>query len=79
MQSARDLGEIEKLTIESLFIQVENLAEFGTIMPSGKQRSSANAPDSFSVSVNERILKECHDLYTEEERGIVFLRVTKTV
>lgn len=38
-------------------------------MPSGKQRSSANAPDSFSVSVNERILRECHDLYANEERG----------
>lgn len=38
-------------------------------MPSGKQRSSANAPDTSSMSLNERILKECHDLYAEEERG----------
>ncbi|XP_031571903.1 uncharacterized protein LOC116306015 [Actinia tenebrosa] len=40
-------------------------------MPSGKQRSSANAPDTSSLSLNERILKECHELYTDEERGLV--------
>ena len=38
-------------------------------MPSGKQRASANAPDTSTVSVNEKILKECHDLYTEKEKG----------
>lgn len=38
-------------------------------MPVGKQRSSANAPDSSSLSLNEKILKECHELYTEEEKG----------
>ena len=44
-------------------------------MPSGKQRSSANAPDSFSISVNERILKECNDLYATEERGKVHVTI----
>ena len=39
-------------------------------MPSGRQRTSANAPDTSTVSVNEKILKECHDLYTEKEKGI---------
>ncbi|XP_072024603.1 uncharacterized protein [Amphiura filiformis] len=36
-----------------------------------KQRSSANTADSSSLSVNERILKECHSLYIDEERGLV--------
>ncbi|EDO36122.1 predicted protein [Nematostella vectensis] len=40
-------------------------------MPSGKQRSSANAPDTTSLSLNEKILKECHDLYIDQERGLV--------
>ena len=38
-------------------------------MPSGKQRSSANAPDTATASVNERILKECHELYIDSEKG----------
>lgn len=40
-------------------------------MPSGRQRTSANAPDTSTVTLNEKILKECHDLYTEKERGKV--------
>ena len=38
-------------------------------MPSARQRASANAPDTSTVSLNEKILKECHDLYTEKEKG----------
>ena len=44
-------------------------------MPSGRHRTSANAPDKATVSVNERILKECHDLYIDEEKGIRFVVV----
>lgn len=40
-------------------------------MPSGRQRTSANAPDTSAVTLNEKILKECHDLYTERERGLI--------
>ena len=39
-------------------------------MPSARQRASANAPDTSTVSLNEKILKECHDLYIEKEKGI---------
>ncbi|KAK2574448.1 hypothetical protein P5673_000617 [Acropora cervicornis] len=38
-------------------------------MPSSRQRSSANAIPT--VSLNEKILKECNDLYTEKEKGLV--------
>jgi len=34
-----------------------------------RQRVSANAADSASSTVNERILKECHTLYTDPENG----------
>ncbi|XP_046840970.1 EH domain-containing protein 1-like [Xenia sp. Carnegie-2017] len=40
-------------------------------MPAGRQRTSANAPDKATVSTNERILKECHDLYIDKEKGLV--------
>ncbi|XP_063396293.1 uncharacterized protein LOC134680920 [Mytilus trossulus] len=36
-----------------------------------RQRTSANAADSATQSVNEKILKECHSLYTEPENGMV--------
>lgn len=39
-------------------------------MPAGRHRTSANAPDKATVSTNERILKECHDLYIDKEKGI---------
>lgn len=39
-------------------------------MPAGRHRTSANAPDKATVSVNERILKECHDLYIDNEKGL---------
>ena len=38
-------------------------------MPAGRHRASANAPDKATVSVNERILKECHDLYIDNNNG----------
>ena len=34
-----------------------------------RQRTAANAADSSSQSVNEKILKECHTLYTDPENG----------
>ncbi|KAK3085120.1 hypothetical protein FSP39_024715 [Pinctada imbricata] len=36
-----------------------------------KQRSSANAADSATQSVNEKILRECHSLYTDPENGLI--------
>ncbi|CAG5116181.1 unnamed protein product, partial [Candidula unifasciata] len=36
-----------------------------------KSRSSANAADSATQSLNERILKECHSLYIDPENGLV--------
>ena len=34
-----------------------------------RHRVAANAADSATLSVNERILKECHTLYTDPENG----------
>ena len=34
-----------------------------------KPRSSANAADTATQSLNERILKECHLLYIDPENG----------
>ncbi|KAK7089751.1 hypothetical protein V1264_024447 [Littorina saxatilis] len=36
-----------------------------------KPRSSANAADTATQSLNERILKECHQLYIDPENGLV--------
>ena len=37
-----------------------------------RQREAANRPvDQATLSVNERILKECHQLYTDPENGLV--------
>jgi len=36
-----------------------------------KTRSSANAADNTTTSLNEKILKECHNLYTDPENGLV--------
>lgn len=36
-----------------------------------KSRSSANAADNAVTSLNEKILKECHNLYTDPENGLV--------
>ena len=43
-------------------------------MPAGRHRASANAPDKATVSVNERILKECHDLYIDNEKGEYYMK-----
>lgn len=37
-----------------------------------RQRTSANAADSATQTVNEKILKECHSLYTDPENGEIF-------
>ena len=34
-----------------------------------RQRTSANAADSATQTVNERILKECHKVYTDPDNG----------
>ena len=41
---------------------------------SGKIRSktATSFADSVSLTVNERILKECHTLYTDPENGTIF-------
>jgi len=36
-----------------------------------KQRSAANTAENATTSVNEKILKECHNLYTDPENGLV--------
>lgn len=36
-----------------------------------RQKTSANAADSTTQSTNEKILKECHSLYTDPESGLV--------
>lgn len=38
-------------------------------MSGRKTRASANAPENATLSVNERILKDCHSLYVDEQRG----------
>ena len=38
-------------------------------MPSAKIRVSANLTENVGISVNEKILRECHRLYTEEDKG----------
>ena len=35
----------------------------------GKQRAAANTAESASMSTNERVLKECHELYNNNEKG----------
>lgn len=35
-----------------------------------KQRSAANTSEAATTSVNEKILKRCHSLYTETENGM---------
>ncbi|XP_063603644.1 uncharacterized protein LOC134779417, partial [Penaeus indicus] len=42
------------------------------IIMSGKvKRSAVNTAESATVSVNEKILRECHSLYTEPDNGLV--------
>lgn len=60
---------------------------------SGKQRAAANTAETATMTVNEKILKECHELYVSEDKGIIigcnghsylhvyyvyFLRLSKT-
>jgi hypothetical protein len=40
-----------------------------------KQRTSANAADSATQSVNEKILRECHSLYTDPDNGEFLLYI----
>ena len=34
-----------------------------------KQRSAANTAETATMTTNEKILKECHELYVSEETG----------
>lgn len=36
-----------------------------------KQRNAANSADSATLSVNERILRDCHSLYVDPDNGLV--------
>jgi len=36
-----------------------------------RQRVTANTADSATLSINEKILKECHSIYTDPENGLV--------
>jgi len=42
-------------------------------MPSSKTkvRGTANSTENVPMNVNEKILKECHRLYTEEDKGLI--------
>ena len=41
-----------------------------------KQKTSATAADSSTQSTNEKILKECHNLYVDPDNGkLIFLHV----
>ena len=35
-----------------------------------RQRGAANTADSATLTVNEKILRECHNLYTDPENGM---------
>ena len=39
-----------------------------------QQRAAANTAESISMTVNEKILKDCHDLYVSEKNGIINLK-----
>jgi len=34
-----------------------------------RQKSATNVAESITLSLNERILKDCHSLYTDTENG----------
>lgn len=44
-------------------------------MPSGKTkvRGTTNSTENVVMNVNEKILKECHRLYTEEDKGLIHI------
>jgi len=39
--------------------------------PASKQRATANATESSGLTINEKILRECHKAYVEEEKGLM--------
>lgn len=42
-----------------------------------KHRSAANTSEAATTSVNERILRRCHSLYTDQENGMyLYIRIT---
>jgi len=40
-----------------------------------RQKLAANVVENVTLSLNERILKDCHTLYTDAENGITTLSV----
>ena len=38
-----------------------------------RQKSAADVVESDSLSLNERILKDCHSLYTDAENGLIHI------
>jgi len=38
-----------------------------------RQKSAANVAESVTLSLNERILKDCHALYTDSENGEIIV------
>ena len=52
----------------TLYLQI-CLFHLNSKMPSAKTRVSANLTENVGISVNEKILRECHRLYTEEDKG----------
>ena len=43
-------------------------------MPSKtKSRATANSTENVTMNINEKILRECHRLYTEEDKGLIHI------
>ena len=60
---------MQEYLYSAMFFPVKRLREKMTKV---RQRESANKPvDQATLSINERILKECHQLYTDPENGLV--------
>ena len=73
------IKESLELTLSILFYVLEEIIynfsySFTDKKMSGKvkQRTSANPTDSSTLSVNEKILRECHNLYSDPDNGNFF-------
>ncbi len=40
-----------------------------------RQRSAANTAETATMTTNEKILKECHELYVSEETGKSYIYI----
>ena len=43
--------------------------KYGEMAGKSRQKTAANVVESVTLSLNERILKDCHALYTDSENG----------